>query len=721
MVRNVRFFFFLGMFALIASAPARSAVRTTTKWSHTGEEIYNTGFMRMLMKSGDGGVKLFNMELVENDSPGSGYSEKGCFGDDIWGAVHGRKIFRLEDPRTEKAWLVFFTNFWTDEGYLGRGRPEEGIGKYPLKITVNGNQIELKNWDIPGNGTGFRWIDFPAEWLKKGDNLIDFSCPEAANSAEGWSIALSRADEFPDGGGDPKDVGKTSFKSFDGGKSWKESPFGPARNDRCEYSIRLSLDRSVPTGWLASPVIDLWKGDADLPIVPIRAVYTMKLSIRSDVPEGTQVEYWFRKGRDPGPEAGEWSEYRLIGKGPSVDLELDRNGLNRRYIQFKAVLSTANPLRSPVVRSAEVTCQVYQPVPTPENIHVLSTDNASIKYSSAGWEWEKWDRPEFQTLRKIESLDEIIEGARTELAVQARLMEHATKRWRNNEPLPEYPGWDALGIVNHINDNGGGGMCIQLNLALAGFCMAYGFQGRLVNIVGHEVCEVWNDDHAKWIYLEASASNHFLCDPLTIEPLSMLDLHRMYTEYFFPDKPIDWMNDLVRNRPIREKDPPKLIRSTSTEHDFSIKGFHQSAFLFMAPRNNWYEKPAPRPLTSGRAAWPWCGYIQWYDGKTPPMRQHSWYTDRPRDMWPDLNKVHIDATTGFGSDRIFLWFETYTPNFSHFEVNVDGSGWKQAEERFAWILQPGRNSIAVRAVNRLGAKGYPSAMTLNHAEVKFGE
>ena len=33
--------------------------------------------------------------------------------------------------------------------------------------------------------------------------------------------------------------------------------------------------------------------------------------------------------------------------------------------------------------------------------------------------------------------------------------------------------------------------------------MAYGWQARLVNVVGHEVCEVWNDEYGKWIFLDA--------------------------------------------------------------------------------------------------------------------------------------------------------------------------------------------------------------------------
>jgi len=142
----------------------------------------------------------------------------------------------------------------------------------------------------------------------------------------------------------------------------------------------------------------------------------------------------------------------------------------------------------------------------------------------------------------------------------------------------------------------------------------------------------------------------------------------------------------------------------------------------MVPRNNWYEKPYPRPLSHGSGTnWPWDGYINWYDERTPPKRNYSWHTDRPRDMWPDLNKVHIDATSGFGNDRLFLRFETYTPNFSHYEADVDDTGWKKLGERWTWLLQSGKNTLRVRAVNKLGAQGKPSCVVINHADAPLGE
>jgi len=140
--------------------------------------------------------------------------------------------------------------------------------------------------------------------------------------------------------GDPAHVGETSFKSFDGGKTWKESPFGPGEKDRAEYTIRLSLDRYVHSGWLASPVIDLWKGESDDLIVPLREIQKMQLKVDADVPPETKVEYFFRRGTNPQPFSDEWEPYRPIGSGASLDFAIGGPDLNRRYVQFKAVLTT---------------------------------------------------------------------------------------------------------------------------------------------------------------------------------------------------------------------------------------------------------------------------------------------------------------------------------------------------------------------------------------------
>ncbi|HOE12506.1 MAG TPA: hypothetical protein PLQ35_16305 [bacterium] len=681
------------LFVLLCTGPLY-AQNVETQWGGPAEITYDTGFADRVMKHPQGGISLFNMQLIENDAPGSGFSEKGVTLDTVWGKNYARKILTVDDPRADKAWLVVYIY---DEST-----------KTDLHFDVNGYKGVIHKT----NRECYRWVEFPVSYLKKGKNGIELSCPDAASEKEGWTLLLARADEFEAGGGDPTGVGECSYKSIDGGKTWKQSPFGPEGKDRAEYTVRLSLDRYVPCGYMETPVIDLWRGDSTDFIATQRKIEKLNIRMESDIPEGTGIVYSLRKGLDPSPYGKNWEPYQKIGENAPLDFTIDGDSLNRRYVQFRIELSTGNPLNSPIVKSVQIRATVQERVTMPPNIHVVEVDNPQILYPTVQWEWEKWDRPEFVELRQRENLDEVIGDARTEFAGQVRLLDHATKRFDNYSPIPEYPGWDALSILDRINKAGNGGMCIQLNNLLAGMCMAYGWQARLVNIISHEVCEVWNDDLAKWIYIDASSVNHYIYDKTTAEPLSLLELHQRFLKKYSPGRPIDWMNDPLTVASM--DDEFDVAQGSLTHHTYPWNGVTLAAHIRMVPRNNWYEKPYPRPLSHGKTWWPWDGYINWYDEQTPPKKQYSWHTDRPQDMWPELNRVHVDATVGYGNDRLFLRFETYTPNFSHFEVNPDDTEWRETGEYWVWILQPGRNTLRVRAVSQFGVKGKPASIVLNH-------
>jgi len=680
---------------LTLAASAQTKI-TETRYGGPAEVTYDLGFVNNVRKHPDGGVAIFDMVLIENDAPGSGRSEKGVWTDVVWGPHRARKILHLDDPRAHKAFLVVYT--W-------HKKPPP----CPLSFAVNGHHGEV----VMENHEFCRWAEFPAAALRKGENVIDLSCPEAKSEEEGWELYLARADEFADGGGAPAAVGRTSFKSTDAGVSWKRSPFGPTGDTQAEYSVRLSLDRYRREGTLTTPVIDLWRGDAADFIVPLRRVVNVVFEAQADVPEGATVAYFVRGGTSTDPCEDDWEPYDVIGGGPGLNVQLDGEVFNRRYAQFKAVLSTTNPLVSPIIKTMQVTAEVEDQTPALSNVYVIRCENPVIRHPSVPWEWESWDRPEFNALRQRENLDEVTAGARTEFEAQLRLMDHATKRWWGGDPLPEYPGWDALSILDRIDKAGSGGMCIQANNFLAGMCMAYGWQARLVNIVAHETCEVWNDDYGKWIYLDGYHVNHYVYDVETGEPLSVLDMHQRLLDLLYPDRPIDWMKDEFGAVPEDVQLPVGL--GVPGPRRALHGGFELAAFARMLPRNNWYEKPFPLPLTHGCTWWPWDGYINWYDDRTPPKRQYSRHTDRPQDMWPELNRVHVDATSAWGTDRLFLRFDTYTPNFSHYEVNVDEQGWKTTDSRWCWLLHPGKNVLEVRAVNKLGAAGKPTVVCINQA------
>jgi hypothetical protein len=675
-----------------------------TQWGGKAEIAYETGFAHRVRRHAEGGVSLFDMELIENDAPGAGQSEKGISSDIVWGPYQARKVLQLEDARTRKAYAVIFTN---------SVKPP-----HPLTFRINGHEGRITK----DNSETYRWAEFPANVLKRGDNVIDFSCSQAKSESEGWDLYLARADEFESGGGDPAHVGKTSFVSEDGGKTWKQSPFGPDGKTRAEYTIRLSLDRYVSSGTLETPVIDLWRGDNTDFIVPLRRVATVTVEAEAETPKGTRMAYFMRRGTNPSPYAEDWSEYEPIGSGAALRKEIGgltsrykEQTFNRRYVQVKAALSTADPRVSPIVRTMRVKAKVEDTVPPLTNVFVRECENPEMRYPSVDWQWESWDRPEFAELRKRQNLDEVVAGSRTQFQAQVKLMDHTSKFWLHEDPIPGYPGWDALSILNRVDDTGGGGMCIQSNNFLAGLCMVFGWQARLVNITAHETCEVWNDDYGKWVYLDGHLVNHYAHDAKTGEPLSILDLHRRFMDKYYADEPIDWMTSAMNKSDKPEEFSVGL--GVPGQRMPSHCGVTLAAFARMVPRNNWYAKPFPRPLSHGTTWWPWDGYINWYDERTPPKRQYSWHTDREQDMWPALNRVRVHASSAFGNDRLFLRFETYTPNFSHYEVQVEESAWREVADRWVWLLQSGPNRLRVRAVNQLGAGGKPTVIRLNRTDV----
>ena len=667
-----------------------------TEWGGPAETAYDMGFVENVRRHADGGIGLFDMDLIENDAPGSGMSARGAVSNTVWGSHQAKKVLHVDDPRAHRAYVVLFT--------YSENPP------YPLTFTVNDaftGQITMDNRET------YRWAEFPVSALKQGDNAIVLTCPQARSEEEGWEIYLADAAEFEEGGGDPSDVGESSFKSTDGGATWQQSPFGESGDRRAEYSVRLGLDRYRPKGMLATPVIDLWRGDSEALIVPLRNLQELRMNASADLPKGTRIRYFMRRGVNPSPHADGWEPYTEIGQGAALHAVYDGPDINRRYVQVKATLETENPLVSPVLHEMRVSATLRNTVDPLENIVLRSCENPQIRYPSVAWEWESANRPEFAALRAQENLDALLEGCRGQFQQQLRLLDHATKRWVDGNPTPDYPGWDATSILDRINMAGAGGMCIQSNNTLAGMCLAYGWQARHLNISSHEVCEVWSDEFGKWVYLDAHRANMYIYSKETGEPLSVLELHDRFLNRYYPDRSIDWMHDTPMVPPPVEADGSVGKGFAGPARETGHDGVNLAAFVRLIPRTNWFEKPVPRPVAHGMTWWPWDGYVNWYDARTPPKRQYSRHTDRKQDMWPDLNRVRVHASSGAGDDRLPLHFETYTPNFSHFEVNVDNGGWEEVPGRWMWLLESGQNALQVRAVNQQDVRGKPTEIVLN--------
>lgn len=674
-------------------------IPVTITQNYTAFKAYEKGFARNVMHDSRG-VRLFDMELLEDDSPGAGFSEKGSFLQPIYGRIMARKDIYISDIRTNGVFLVF---------YVMRA------GSKPLSININGHEISYESKD-----TNWRTLSFDSSWLIKGKNTIIISCPEAAEE-DTWKLWIARQDEFERGGGDASIAGLNSFVSTDGGMNWKRNILGETGDVIGEFCMRLSLDRYLKEGFLASPVIDLWRDELDGFIIPISSIDNLSIKFIADVPTGTNIIWQVRFGNGPDPLAEYWSEFKEVGKGEKLSETLVNPG--RRYFQWKAVLTTESPIKTPAVHSVEIKRDVTRINVLPDNIYLLDVENPEIIYSSLYGEYEKWDEPKLKKLRERERLDEITAGCKTQFEMMVKLCDYVSKRWDWVPPFKQYPPWDAIEILDRIEKEGGGGMCIHFAIVLIQALESYGIQARLQNCVGHEVVEAWSDDYGKWVFFDPmQGSNVYNYSKVNGEPLGFKELHKIYLDLFYPNSSIDWEdNNAVESRKI----PPDALVGAGTfdknwprseGSDEKFLGLANAAFMRMMPRNNWMEKHNPSPLGHGLYGWFWNGYINWYDDRTPRMRQFGNFTDREADYFPTLNRVKIYAVTGPENDRLFLRFTTFTPNFDTYLVEIDEGEWIPTSEYFPWVLHSGLNRLRVRVRNMSGTLGKPSLIKLNLAD-----
>jgi hypothetical protein len=747
---------------------AANGRKISVKETQTAQTVYDRGFATQVMRDGDSAVKLWNHVLIEDDSPGAGTSNKGAFLEPVYSDRMIKKILSVDDPRCEEAYVVFYTS---------NGSPK----KPPVRIGVNGNAASFQYQ----SGETYAYVPIKPSWLKKGDNEIIFSCPDAKDEAGGYDFYISRADEYKAGGGDPtalglsprsgtdngisflvrgqaefrppvqplKAIGNHSMISVNGGKTWTitgkglytprlTTQFGiEVKNDKGgvvgEYTARLNLVKYISEGNLISPVIDLWsEPDKPSALIPFTEVEKLALSFKGEVPAGTQITWQLRAGlsMDPLSEA-DWSQWTTVANVPIVDVE-PKGRLEMppshwdpersitwpkiRYFQWRAVLSTTDPLKSPSVESVIINREITRRMEVPRNIMVTDYLNPDIGYSSTGFIYQSADEPMNKEVIQRDDLDKILASSSGEFDAIVKFLDYASRRWVYSGPTIEYPKWNTVDIAERAHSLGDGGMCIQYAAYLAHMLTVVGFHARHVNIQYHEVVEVWCDEFDKWIYLDPTqAVDLYMYDTRTGEPLSLYNMHKIYYTMYGVKSAIDWMKTPDSWRTIKP-DPQTLTTSFSTtdprvemSHVGWLGYFELLDFMRMMPRNDFSTTTFPEPLQQGCMQWPWDGYINWYDRLAPPKLQYSRYTDRECDFWPSLNRVRWEAVPEINGDAVFMTMITFTPSFKTFQVRTDDGKWADSDSHYVWKMHSGKNRLEMRALSKFGVAGHPSHIEIN--------
>jgi len=385
-----------------------------------------------------------------------------------------------------------------------------------------------------------------------------------------------------------------------------------------------------------------------------------------------------------------------------------------RYVQIALDIATDDPLRTPRVRGLRVEAGPA-PAAWTSTLRVLEARKADIVRTSVPFEYEPFDHPKLNALRQEHRLDEVVKGARGEFERITRLAAWASKRWESGHLREAYPPWDALEILKaHPDGKPVGGFCQQYNIVFLQACESFGISGRAVSIGpgdhglrtrgGHEVVEVWSNEHAKWVYVDGNTA-WYLADEETGTPLSLLELRERQLQTHRGEK--------VRAVRAVELAPSNVEGLAKTRHVWKgLADWPPFAELRLIPRSNFLEQPAPLPLNQGMRGWFWTGHHVWTDAASSASLLYANRVSRRGDFEWTLNQagITLEALEAKGEIRVHL--ETVTPAFDTFLASTDGGKKKPVTTGFVWTLHPGRNSLEVVSRNIAGVEGPPSRVVI---------
>ena len=624
-------------------------------------------------RGGRGGVCRYDRVLVEDDGPGNRGDAKWMVTDrapttEIAGDTRIRKTLHVERLGAREARLCV----------------PAGVA-----VEVNGRAIE-----VPADEPFPR---VPVRLLKEGDNQVVLSCPAGVRR----KVKIALPEDILRNAPDRKDRPPRSFKSLDGGKTWQ-----PVRG---EYMVRLHLIQYVPRGHFVSAVMDLGEG-GDTPRPLLTPVLIESASVRADAatPDGTAVELVLRSGPSPVYEAAVWSGWQQPGATVPK---------GHRYLQWKAVLSSADPLKTPVLRSVAVEAKVRRrPAPSwASRLKTVAFHNERVRYTSLPFEYEDPLHPRMVALRRKYKLDAIVSGAATETERLVKLRDWVAHQWKYDPPAKNYPAWDADEILRRKV-----GFCVQYAIVLMQSAIALGHQARFVfghnpdsfDSGGHEVCEIWSNEHRKWILYDVNQNWHYV-EPKTHVPMSMLEVHDLIVKTYYGTRPATFENRARKRLPsdaiaicygtgMTPGAPPKEHEAHFANGRYTVPTrWMRLAYI---PRNNFYAKPYPQPMTQG-CHWDFSEYWCWEDAATPKRYLYRNFTARRNDLNWTINQVCFDATIGNRPGSLAIQMGTVTPYFDAFLVKVDRQPWKESPRAFVWKLHSGRNRLEMRTRNKAGILG----------------
>lgn len=314
---------------------------------------------------------------------------------------------------------------------------------------------------------------------------------------------------------------------------------------------------------------------------------------------------------------------------------------------------------------------------------------------------EDYHNPRIRRLREQEGLDRVVAGEGNEFRRLLKLRHWVHSQWPIDNDR-RFSG-DAFEILERAK-RGAGFHCAHSMRVQHAVMTCMGYVARNLGVDcdhresgrsrHHGVNEVWSNDHAKWVLLDAKYDIHFERGSV---PLSALEIHESVRA---------GKTDVVMVRGVDRKPvpmaPPGAVEATIDSYWWISYPVRQNTFTqphwsggsrLVVPDNRYFRE------------------TKWHRGSGDRLVEHWAYAAGA--FIPAANRRLIEWTPGVPDLRVRLTspgrldveIRSATPNFDTYRVRVNGGEWRSDPDgRLVWDLKEGRNSLEVRSRNLFGVE-----------------
>jgi hypothetical protein len=637
--------------------------------------------------SARGTVRLAKSVLVADEIGATDYHQTLNLTD----RVLAKKTFELETADAESAELLLF-------GSAG-------------DVRVNGESVG-KPERLPS--TGWFRLTVPPKLLRAGANDVVLKGP--------GQILI-----------EPTGKPGRSARSTDGGQTWTTADVGHKGHGPGEFVVRLRLGRYAKSGWVKTPILDLWP-TADGIARPGR-LGTVKTPSVGKSPDGTSIHTHIRLG--PTPEPGDrWTSWAPLDKDYTPPMAAD----GFRWAQLRFELATTRPLITPELPARFVLDYDFTPGPAPTGkVRLVSSGPTTARDAlplSVPFVYQE-PSARLARLRERHKLDQVIAGGKTEMEQLMLLRHWVRNQWHTaweGGSAAWMPPWDALVIFDCMDRPDCLTMCTHYSVVFTQCCLALGWTARHCILDHHCTAEVNVNQHRKWVMMDAGNSKERPDCTLHFEragiPLSALELHEAHrtgktadiTVCFTPPALMDKVAALCRPAPASAKVGPRPDTIPAADlPKYPVCGLANYRRYAFPARNNYLASPLPGEAYQGWSEYFYDGYCWVGDSPDRPERSPEYsrnlIPDRPQDIDWSLNwtRAHLATTNTPGELRVTL--QTRTPNLARLEIRR-GTEWKPTPPEFAWKLHPGKNVLTVRSVNTFDRPGPEETVEVEYTPAK---